>query len=271
MTGRFAAGRRWLAELLAATGQDGSDATRATAISTASNLAFRQGDNEEARRLSEEALTIARQANDPERIVDALVGLARVGLRDENPERVREVSNEGRAIARAAGNRYLERMPLHCLAEATRMAGNYEGARELYEESISLNRAFDDQSMITVEMNNLAAVELHEGRLDRATHLWQESLRRSHHDRDLYLVPYCVMGMGEVAAAARQFERAVWLLGAATGIFESTGQWIDPADRAAYEQSVRVTREELGEETFTATWTQSKGLSVDDAVELALR
>lgn len=267
--GRFEAGRAWLRKLLAATADGPRDALRAQALSTASLLAFRQGDNAEAERTSTEALEIAREINDADRIVDALVGLCRVGLRDDDPERVRRLSAEGRDVARAAGVRSLEKLPLHCLAEATRMAGDFQGARRLYGESIALNRELGDGRMVAVELNNLGSVELHEGLLDDATGLWEESLRHAFDTRDLYLLPYCVMGLGEVAVAAGRYRRGARLLGAATGIFSSTGQVIDPADGAVYEASVERVREALGEH-FSALWHEGEDLSIEDAVVLAL-
>lgn len=268
-TGRFNAGRVWLQKLLAA-GQEPGDAVRARALSAASLLAFRQGDNEEAQRLATDALTVARQIDDPERVVDALVGLARVGLRDEDPERVRQLSGEARAVARQASRPDLEKLPLHCLAEATRMAGDFEGARRLYEESLALNRALDDQSMITTEMVNLASVELHEEKYDDAIGRLQESLRRARADKNLYLLPYCIMGLGEVAAVRGRDEQAAMLVGAATSIFESTGQQIDPADRDVYERCVSTLRQTLGQRAFETCWSQGAALSVDQAVEAAL-
>jgi hypothetical protein len=268
-TGRFDTGREWLRQLLAATAAGPDDALRALALTTASGLAFRQGDNVEAQRASTEALEIARKINDPERIVDALVGLCRVGLRDEDSQRVQRLSGEARDVAKAAGVRALEKLPLHCLAEATRMSGDYEGARHLYEESIALNKELGDDHMIAVEMSNLAAVELHEGRLDDATALWQESLRRSFDAHDLYLLPYTVMGLGEVAVAAGQYRRGAQLLGAATAIFASTGQVIDPADAAGYEKSLQWVRTALAEH-FANHWHRGSSLSVEEAVGVAL-
>lgn len=268
-TGRFAVGHHWLQQLLAATADQPADALRSKALSSASNLAFRQGNNEDASRLAGEALSVARQIGDAERIVDALVGLCRVGLRAEDPDGVLRLSVEAREVARQAGRRELEKLPAHVAAEATRMAGNFEGARRLYEESIALNREIGDQHMVTVEMNNLAAVELHEDHLAAAVSLWQQSLRRAHAERDLYLLPYCLMGLGEVATAAQLHQRATTLLSAATEIFDSTGAQIDPVDMALYEKSVAAARQALGER-FQIMWDEGRALSVDEVVGLAL-
>jgi hypothetical protein len=149
------------------------------------------------------------------------------------------------------------------------MSGDYDDARRLYEESIALNKELGDDHMISVEMSNLAAVELHERHLDDATALWRESLRRAFDAHDLYLLPYTVMGLGEVAAAAGRYRRGAQLLGAATAMFASTGQVIDPADVAVYEGSVETTREALGEQ-FSAHWHRGSDLSVEEAAAVAL-
>jgi hypothetical protein len=60
------------------------------------------------------------------------------------------------------------------------------------------------------------------------------------------------------------------LLGEATGIFESTGQQIDPADREVYERCVSRLRRTLGQRAFESRWSQGAALSVEQAVEAAL-
>jgi hypothetical protein len=80
--------------------------------------AFRSGDNELTRKLSEEGLRTAPAAGQVSDEVDALCMLARVALRDGDFEQVRTLAEQARAAARATGEDRLERMPLHMQAVA---------------------------------------------------------------------------------------------------------------------------------------------------------
>ena len=267
LRGQWAEGRRWLEQLLAAV-RDPNPSVRCRALGSLSGLAFRLGDNEIARDRANDALAIARGLGDARLIVGALTRLARVGLRDNNPRQTIALSREAMALADAAGDEELSLQPLHCLAEATRMAGDYEGARDLYRRSLDLNRKRGDDMVIGTETSNLAAVELRFGNFDAAVSLWRESLALAHRTENRYLLPYPVAGLGEVAAAQRDWDRAARLLGAASGMFKASGAAIDPADVPAYDKAVSATRAALAA-AFDHGWSSGESMTADEIVVFA--
>ena len=267
LRGQWAEGRVWLERLLAAV-RDPTPTLRCRALSSLSGLAFRLGDNETARERANDALAIARGLGDAQLIVGALTRLARVGLRDNNPRQTIALSREAMALADAAGDEELSLSPLHCLAEATRMAGDYEEARELYRRSLDLNRKRGDDMVIGTETSNLAAVELRFGNVDAAVRLWRESLALAHRTENRYLLPYPVAGLGEAAAARRDWDRAARLLGAASGLFKASGAAIDPADVPAYDTAVAATRAALTA-AFERAWSSGESMTVDEIVAFA--
>ena len=267
LRGQWAEGRSWLERLVAAV-RDPTPTLRCRALSSLSGLAFRQGDNEMARQLANDALAVARGLGDARLMVGALTRLARVGLRDNNPRQTIALSREAMALADAAGDEELSLQPLHCLAEATRMAGDYEGARELYRRSLDLNRKRGDDMVIGTETSNLAAVELRFGNVDAAVRLWRESLALAHRTENRYLLPYPVAGLGEAAAAQRDWDRAARLLGAASDLFKASGAAIDPADVPAYDAAVAATRAALTA-AFERAWSSGESMSADEIVAFA--
>ncbi len=267
LRGQWAEGRVWLEQLLAAV-KDPTPTLRCRALSSLSGLAFRLGDNETARERANDALAIARRLGDAQLIVGALTRLARVGLRDNNPRETIALSREAMALADAAGDEELSLSPLHCLAEATRMAGDYEEARELYRRSLDLNRKRGDDMVIGTETSNLAAVELRFGNVDAAVRLWRESLALAHRTENRYLLPYPVAGLGEAAAAQRDWDRAARLLGAASGLFKASGAAIDPADVPAYDAAVAAARAALTA-AFDRAWSSGESMTVDEIVAFA--
>ncbi len=91
--------------------------------------AFRSGDNERARELSDEWLAAAQADGDLAGQIDALCMLARVALRKGEFARVRALADEARTRARAAGDQRAERMPMHMQAVSARMTGDIAEAR----------------------------------------------------------------------------------------------------------------------------------------------
>ena len=267
LRGKWGEGRDWLERLLAAA-PNLTPTMRCHALNSISGLAFRQGENETARQRANEALAIARGLGDVRLIIGALTRLARVGLRDKNPRQTMMLSREAMALAEAAGDEELCLQPLHCLAEATRMDGDYEGARELYRRSLDLNRKRSDELVIGVETSNLAAVELRFGNIDAAIRLWRESLGLAHRTENHYLLPYPVAGLGEAAAAQRDWKRAARLLGAASGLFTASGAAMDPADVSAYEEAVAASRAGLSA-AFEPAWSSGESMTADEIVAFA--
>jgi predicted ATPase/DNA-binding CsgD family transcriptional regulator len=72
--------------------------------------------------------------------------------------------------------------------------------------------------------------------------------------------------LGEVAAAQGQFVWAARLWGATEGLCETLGTSLVPIDRAAYESAVATTSMHLGEEAFTALWTEGRSMSLDQVL-----
>ena len=157
------------AALRAALAEPGSaPAERARALYLLGRLAFRAGDQDESRRVNEEALAVAREGGDVRGEVDALVGLSRVSFRDGDYERVRALAGEARTLAQTLDDAAAESMPLHMLAGGTRLSGDFRRARDLYAESLALFERRGSDAGAAMEHQNLAWVELHLGDVDAA-------------------------------------------------------------------------------------------------------
>src|SRR5437763_651357 len=106
------------------------------------------------------------------------------------------------------------------------------------------------------------------GDVDAAVRLWRESLALAHQTENRYLLPYPVAGLGEAAAAQRDWDRAARLLGAASGLFKASGAAIDPADVPAYDAAVAATRAGLTV-AFERAWSSGESMSADEIVAFA--
>jgi hypothetical protein len=67
-----------------------------------------------------------------------------------------------------------------------------------------------------------------------------------------------------------EFLRATRLFGAAEAIREPVNSRIDLVDLPVYHQHIEVLREKLGEASFTKTWDEGRGKTLEQAVGFAL-
>jgi tetratricopeptide (TPR) repeat protein len=268
---RVGEGREWMESVLSAPGADVPSAARAKALSGAGMLAFNQGDQLAAQARNEEALRIARAADDWRAQMLALVGLARVALRQGDVGMVREHAERARTLARDMRDKEGEGRPLHMLAAAARVEGDLERARELYEESLALHRELKDHYVVGVELINLGHVERNRGNHERSEELFQEALRLGLARGNPSMVPDCLAGLGCTAATRKDLQRAARLLAAAEARLQAAGTVLDPDDQPEFDRAVSVVREGLGAGAFESLWAEGRALADDGAVALALQ
>lgn len=245
-------------------------AKRAKALYEEGVQAFRQGDQEKSRLLSEESLSISRELEDKEGIATALIGLSRVALRDGDYSRVRALCEESKAIGQELGNKQSQVLPLHMLAEVTRLEGNYDEAEELYNQSLALNRELGDRRMVGVELHNKGYVAIHKHNLQEAKELFIESLKIAQEFGSEAIVAFCIVGLASVAGARGQFTRAARLFGAAEGQLDRLGIILDPADKPEYDRNLEIARAGVDDTSFEIERAAGKDLTVEQIVAYAL-
>jgi hypothetical protein len=104
----------------------------------------------------------------------------------------------------------------------------------------------------------------------QATVLLNASLARCRGLVDPRLSVWCLAGLGRVAVAQGQPERAAQLFGTTAALFEVFDPMMDPTDRADYERAVAVTRAQLDEATFATAWAKGQGMTLQQMIDGAL-
>ena len=79
----------------------------------------------------------------------------------------------------------------------------------------------------------------------------------------------CLDGLAQHAAATNDPARSVLLFGAASGLRQAIGIPVPLVDRPGRDAQVAALRAELGDEAFTAAWSQGRAVDLARAVELA--
>ncbi len=264
-------GRILLAKLLDS-GIAMSPELRADLLRGLGTIVFRQADNDEAERIFSEALAMAK-ALDPVRHVNALCDLSRVALRRGEFASVRTYARRAYKLAESVPGdegKDVRRVPAHMLAATARMQADYAQARRYYEESQSISRELGNEANVAGEHHNLGYVDLHSGELEGARRHFRQALEWVASNRDMYLLPYCIVDSAVLALRDRELDRAATMLASAEAVFVMTGAVPDPDDRVEIDACRRELESRLDPDVYTTAVERGRTLTVDEVIELAL-
>jgi predicted ATPase/class 3 adenylate cyclase/Tfp pilus assembly protein PilF len=272
--GHYSEGRRWLDRALQRARTKGGHALplsiQAKVIYQAANLAWRQGDNEYAMRLLEEALELYTRLDDKRGMG---LSLNYLGVAESNKAGdvtiARRLWEQSLAIFRELGDTDGISRGLNNLGEVARMEGDYEKARNYYEEALALSRRAGNKFGVGITLLNVGQVAQHEGRNDEAAELFKEGLTFAVELGYLHRVAGALGGLAAVAVSRGQAQRAARLYGAEEALREAVGIPLDAPDRVQYEVNLAAGRAQLDEATWQEAWEEGRAMSVEQAIEYA--
>jgi predicted ATPase len=237
LRGYWDEGRRWLAEMLGASGALAHPAQRVRALNAAAWIALNQGEYVSARSFSEEALSLSRESGDKRE-----TGFA-----------------------------------LNCLAILTAEQGEFAVARSLLEESLTIRRELGDKSMIASTLQNVGILAFRQGEFASARSLFEESLGISREVGYKHGIATALVNCGEVARRMGDHAAAQALLDEGLALAKDMGDKIVipialnalgalagrqgdyAAARALHTKGLEVSRE-LGDKRLIAENLQSLGI-----------
>ena len=120
-------GLAWMEELSRRPG--GDLAIKSAVARRAANLAWRMADMDQAVRLADQALALARRSGGPRKVGEALKSVARLALRRGELERARSLLTESLAVGRQVDDRVLVSGSLLWLGYVAQRQGRYGEAR----------------------------------------------------------------------------------------------------------------------------------------------
>ena len=241
---------------------------RANALRDLYAVAFARGDYDRARTLATERLSLYRTLGDESGVQHTLQGLALIAAAQGDLDEARALITPVVTWARGVSDYELS-YPLYTLAEIAMRGGHYDEAHGLFDESLSIFERLGDVALIANSCLSIGEVLLHKGSKAEALPYLRRGLRLS---RDLGLV-------GGVAYALELVAFAAVLDGDATtaarllGRFEAVSDEIGLEPTLSFgprEQVVIASTAILGGDGFAAAHAEGEGLSLDDAVALAL-
>ena len=268
--GDFAAARSRLdeADVL---GRELGDATAVLAARGALALLFEHtGALDDAWRVGDEALALARRLGDAWWEGRLLETRAHVALRRGDAATAAALLEEGVRLARRTGDTWGLATALAELGDLARSRGAHADAGALYAESLTLREGLGLPGTTPSLRHNLGYVALATGDASAATAQFAAALREFRRLGERRGVAECVIGLAGVAAAGGWAEGAARLFGAGEAALEALGSQLWPSNRADYERAVALARAALDTTAFEAARAEGRGLSLEEAIALAL-
>jgi len=194
--------------------------------------ANRDGDYAQAEVLWEEALTLAREVGDPNRIGSTLCNLGYIALMQGEHERAIARSEEALSFARELGSAGEELTPetLVNLGLAVQGLGDYERAMASFKEALARSQNVGNKPTFTNALE----------------------------------------GMASLAGALGEATRAARLWGAAEALREATDIALPPGERTLHEPYLTAARTRGGEAEWEEALAEGRAMSLDEAAEYAL-
>jgi len=262
-SGRVDEGRRATEALLADISQRDTG-PYARALLVASELAFRQGDQDAAGGHARDAIELGQQSGDTGAVGLAHINLARVAYRAGDAEGIEREAR--RALAAAPDDLPTRRGALHMLAWAAYTAGDRRSARERFEDSIALRRELGDRFGVAVEEANVGDLAAEDGELQEAAARLGAALRVADDVGSRYLVLNLLPSIAAIAARTGADADCARLLGATDALSRVTGLIPDPGNWQSVFDDAKA---RLGEQ-FDRLTNEGRQLSERAAVDVAL-
>jgi tetratricopeptide (TPR) repeat protein len=263
--GAITEGRRWLEAVL----QHPNPHLRRemlTVYSGAGTLAFQQGDYDEATRLHQEALRLARQVGDRSAEALALNNLgAQVLERHDVPEAQR-LYRRAEELAVSVGDHRVTGMSVHNAGEVALHEGDYDRAASLFTRALGLFRQSGDQWLVAAALHSLALTTLQQGHIDEAREALRESLELATILGGDLLLPEGIEGLASVAAHSDQPRKAVRLLAAASRLRSRMGTPLEAADVPDHDRLLAELKADLPHGTFERAWRQGQHITAKAAI-----
>jgi non-specific serine/threonine protein kinase len=258
-------GRRWCQ--IAASKQQVSARGRALALR---NLAFflaYQGEADQAARLAEQAVGLARSVGEPSLMAWILLGLAQATDAVGDFERSERLYGEMLDMARQAGDETMAIRALGQIGNTLLVRGDNARARAVLEEALSLARPIHDKWLTGFVTNALGRTLAREDPA-QARMLFEESLALAHDIGYRWLTARALEDLAGLLASSDRAEVSAKLLGASESLWDAFGFARTSSGPAA--DAASAARERLGPAAFEAAWSQGKAMTADEAVALVL-
>ena len=268
--GYFREASEWLEKALAGS-SSASATTRAGALQDLGTLMISQGNLERGAELEEASLALYRELDDKRGISHSLNLLGVIADGQGNDRNAKALWEESLALRREIGYKRGIAQTLGNVGAMAQREGDYSKAASHFEEALALAEEIEDKRLIGRTLGSLAVNAQIQGEHQRAVDLNARALTSMLEVKDKFSFiqqieqgAQLIFGQGDPELVAR-------LLGLAEALHQNIGFTALPRQRSAYDPIVASVRAELGEEKFTKAWAEGRAMTMEQAIECALK
>jgi len=253
---------------LEADGEGG--AAHTLALTRLAMAAYLQGDYEQARAMSGQALSQAKILGDPVAIARATESLASALVAEGSVEEAWHLEKEVLEIARVLrGMR--PRMLLRALANvgyAALIRAMYDDAVRYSEEAVALALEVGDSSLSAAARCNLAMALIQLGRVEEAARLGAEAMISAIDSADQLLGTDCLEVLAAVETERGNHRSAARLFGSSEALRKILGYELEPAERALHDRTLEIVRNALSDSELRTAWAEGAAMDMEEAFAL---
>jgi predicted ATPase/DNA-binding SARP family transcriptional activator len=269
LRGHFAAGRRWLEEVLAVEGP--ASMPRAKALIGLAGLCYWQGDWDAAEAAYGQARELAKGLDDWWLELEALFGLAfTLACHRGEPAAAAPIEEQFQALIAKHPDPLAVGLGLATSQMLRLFTGDLDGSRAYGEQCLAGTRALGVPWYESQVLRTLALTAMLQGRSQQAEDELRDSLEVAVELGDLAGVAVDLDRLGQTAVALGRPERAVALAGAADRLRESVGGGLTlESGRWLTEHPRDAARRFLTGNQIDRAWAQGRAMSLEDALAYA--
>ena len=152
------------------------------------------------------------------------------------------------------------------LGTALLNAGDLHHARAVLDESLIAARRYDAHWPMAMSLMLLGHVDLAEGRTAPAEAVLAEAGALFQATGTMVYLPWCLEGLGGLAAAQGDYERAAELGGARDALRDQIGVFLPPVYPAGYYQALAAARDHLTPASFDAARARAASKALPEII-----
>ncbi len=223
-----------------------------------------QSDFGQATELLEECVELHRAVNDREAVAQGILGLSDIARDQGDAAGVRKYTEQCLETFREIGTQWAIGFSLNNLAIAAYVEGNLPEAHAFVSESLALFRSHKTSGSVAEVLVTMGHVLVAQDDLVGAAEAFTESLRLALTIGPRLLVVADLEGLASVMTRQGQMQFAVRFLAAASVLRDQMGTPVRPVDQPIIDRAKKVAAKTLGNNTYTALWSQAEKLPLEE-------
>ena len=227
-------------------------------------------DRQTSSRYFEESLKLAEETNEKWILAFSLWNIGENELHLKNLPDAQRLLDQSLELSQTLGDRMLQNEALRALGEISEAGQEYSRAVDLYKESLAIVQELHDITNISVLYFNVGRALQLAGDNEKAASYFMDALLQSQRLGKKAGVLRALAGMGVVAAANGEAERAVYLLTSSQMLFAKLGLSFPSNQSAWLSHHLEFAHAQLNAEQFPTMSTQAQSMTLNQAVSYAL-